>query len=546
MRPLNLIMSAFGPYAGEETIDFEKLGKSGLYLITGDTGAGKTTIFDAITFALYGEASGNNREASMLRSKYADPDRPTFVTLTFSYAGKQYTVTRKPEYEKAKSRGTGTTKKAAEAELICPDGRSVTKQREVTAAIQNILGIDRNQFSQIAMIAQGDFLRLLLAETKDRQAIFREIFHTGYYQVFQDRLKDDVRELSRECENERRSIRQYISGMRCAEDSLRAEEVRKARAGELPSEDVFLLLRELIAQDEEADSQLEEKLNGIAEALAGVNTRIGQAEEREKTLTALGDGEKNLALRETELKEAEARMEKAEEQKRESDRLKEEIAGLKAKQPDYERRENLRTERGKTTAQIAEAEERIKTLAAERDSLEVKLQKLRDEKTALRGAGEEKEKVLRAQERAEMRSAELHGLLEEIRRLHNHFAVIIDEYGGTSGIVTFEDIIEEIVGDVQDEYDNEETGKDKPRLTADGSVIFEARTPISEVNEILDSDIPETDAADTIGGYICAELGRIPDAGEKFHFEGQHLSAVILKADKRKILKLKIRGDEDL
>ena len=416
MRPLNLIMSAFGPYAGEETIDFEKLGKSGLYLITGDTGAGKTTIFDAITFALYGEASGNNREASMLRSKYADPDRPTFVTLTFSYAGKQYTVTRKPEYEKAKSRGTGTTKKAAEAELICPDGRSVTKQREVTAAIQNILGIDRNQFSQIAIIAQGDFLRLLLAETKDRQAIFREIFHTGYYQVFQDRLKDDVRELSRECENERRSIRQYISGMRCAEDSLRAEEVRKARAGELPSEEVFLLLRELIAQDEEADSQLEEKLNGIAEALAGVNTRIGQAEEREKTLTALGDGEKNLALRETELKEAEARMEKAEEQKRESDRLKEEIAGLKAKQPDYERRENLRTERGKTTAQIAEAEERIKTLAAERDSLEVKLQKLRDEKTALRGAGEEKEKVLRAQERAEMRSAELHGLLEEIRR----------------------------------------------------------------------------------------------------------------------------------
>ena len=334
MRPLNLIMSAFGPYAGEETIDFEKLGKSGLYLITGDTGAGKTTIFDAITFALYGEASGNNREAAMLRSKYADPDRPTFVTLTFAYAGKQYTVTRKPEYEKAKSRGTGTTKKAAEAELICPDGRCVTKQREVTAAIQNILGIDRNQFSQIAMIAQGDFLRLLLAETKDRQAIFREIFHTGYYQVFQERLKDDVRELSRECENERRSIRQYIGGMKCAEDSLRTEEVRKARAGELPSEEVFLLLRELIAQDEEADSQLEEKLDGIAETLAGVNVRIGQAEDRENTCKALADGEKNLELRETELRTAEAQMEKAEEQKQETDRLKEEIAGLKAKQPD--------------------------------------------------------------------------------------------------------------------------------------------------------------------------------------------------------------------
>jgi len=135
-------------------------------------------------------------------------------------------------------------------------------------------------------------------------------------------------------------------------------------------------------------------------------------------------------------------------------------------------------------------------------------------------------------------------LLEEIQRLHNHFAVIIDEYGGTSGIVTFEDIIEEIVGDVQDEYDDEEADKDKPELMPDGSVIFEARTLISDVNEILDSNIPDTDAADTIGGYICAELGRIPDEGENFHFEGCGLTALILKADKRKILKLKIKGDD--
>ncbi|MBQ9337922.1 MAG: HlyC/CorC family transporter [Lentisphaeria bacterium] len=141
-------------------------------------------------------------------------------------------------------------------------------------------------------------------------------------------------------------------------------------------------------------------------------------------------------------------------------------------------------------------------------------------------------------------SKEVGDLLDEIRRLHNHFAVIIDEYGGTSGIVTFEDIIEEIVGDVQDEYDNEEVSKSKPSLMPDGSVIFEARTLISEVNEILDSDIPETETADTIGGYICAELGRIPDEGELFHFDGLGLTAQILKADKRKILKLKIKGGD--
>ena len=137
-------------------------------------------------------------------------------------------------------------------------------------------------------------------------------------------------------------------------------------------------------------------------------------------------------------------------------------------------------------------------------------------------------------------SKEVGELLEEIKRKHNHFAVIIDEYGGTSGIITFEDIIEEIVGDVQDEYDNEEEEKTKPQLMPDGSIVLEARTMISDVNEIMDSDIPDTEAADTIGGYICYELGRIPEEGEIFHFENNPLSALVLKADKRKILQLKL------
>ena len=141
-------------------------------------------------------------------------------------------------------------------------------------------------------------------------------------------------------------------------------------------------------------------------------------------------------------------------------------------------------------------------------------------------------------------SKEVGELLEEIKRKHNHFAVIIDEYGGTSGIITFEDIIEEIVGDVQDEYDNEEEEKTKPQLMPDGSIVLEARTMISDVNEIMDSDIPDTEAADTIGGYICYELGRIPEEGEIFHFENNPLSALVLKADKRKILQLKLMYKE--
>ena len=156
MRPLKLTISAFGPYAGEVEIDLEKLGTQGLYLITGDTGAGKTTIFDAITYALYGRPSGDTREPSMFRSKYADGDTPTEVALEFSYNGKIYTVRRNPRYERSKKNGDGVTSQAPGAELHLPDGRVLTRPKEVDSAIQEIVGLDRNQFSQVAMIAQGD------------------------------------------------------------------------------------------------------------------------------------------------------------------------------------------------------------------------------------------------------------------------------------------------------------------------------------------------------------------------------------------------------
>ena len=131
MRPEYLILSGFGPYAGRTELDFQKFGKGGLYLITGDTGAGKTTIFDAITFALYGEASGQVRESGMFRSKYAAPETPTFVELTFSYQGKTYRVRRNPEYLRPKGRGSGMTVQKADAELTFPDGRQpVTKARD--------------------------------------------------------------------------------------------------------------------------------------------------------------------------------------------------------------------------------------------------------------------------------------------------------------------------------------------------------------------------------------------------------------------------------
>ena len=136
MKPKKLTISAFGPYADRMDLDFTQLGGGGLYLITGDTGAGKTTIFDAITFALYGEASGEIRKGEMFRSKYAKPEVRTFVELTFTYRGKDYTVKRNPEYLRPKDRGQGMTTEKANAELIFPDERQpVTKSTEVTKAV---------------------------------------------------------------------------------------------------------------------------------------------------------------------------------------------------------------------------------------------------------------------------------------------------------------------------------------------------------------------------------------------------------------------------
>lgn len=142
-------------------------------------------------------------------------------------------------------------------------------------------------------------------------------------------------------------------------------------------------------------------------------------------------------------------------------------------------------------------------------------------------------------------SKEVGELLEEFKRLHNHFAVVIDEYGGTSGIITFEDIIEEIIGDVQDEYDSDKEAKQKPQLMPDGSVVMEARTPIASVNDIMEADLPESEDADTIGGIICNKLGRIPEPGECFHFDNSELSVEILKADERRIHILKIFVDTE-
>lgn len=214
MRPLILKISAFGPFADKEIIDFTKVTEYGLFLISGNTGAGKTTIFDAISFALYGAASGEGRDARTVRSDFAKPDCETYVELEFLHKGKKYEVYRKPEQRRPRKKGGGETIAPAEAYLRKPDGSIVTKYKEVTEEIVQILGIDYSQFKQIVMIAQGEFRKFLIADSNSRSDIFRKLFNTQDYERLQKKLSCNSMEVKQKCDDLRKSIDQYISGIK--------------------------------------------------------------------------------------------------------------------------------------------------------------------------------------------------------------------------------------------------------------------------------------------------------------------------------------------
>lgn len=410
MRPLHLTLSAFGPYAGQVEIPLEQLGERGLYLITGDTGAGKTTIFDAITYALYGEPSGDNRDPSMFRSKYAQPDTPTWVELVFSYSGKTYTVRRSPEYERPAKRGGGTTLQRAEAELHLPDGRLVTKTREVTGEIVNIIGLDRSQFAQIAMIAQGDFLKLLLADTRSRQEIFRKLFPTRGYMVFQEKVKSESGALQRECEAARASVKQYIDGVLCPREDPMYPQWERAWAGELPIQETVELLEALLEQDRERDTQCSEELEQLDGELNAVTTLLAKAEELEKAKSQL---EEALARRETCAAQWEAAQQQLEAQTAQApqlDSLRAQLADLEAELPRYQELEQLRQNLTAQTQSIRQQSTWLEEQENEQRRREKELELWRQERTGLEEAGAQRERLLGQQTWAQEQSQRLEEL----------------------------------------------------------------------------------------------------------------------------------------
>lgn len=341
MRPLKITMSAFGPYAGKVTLDMQKLGKSGIYLITGDTGAGKTTIFDAISYALYGEASGNYRENTTLRSKYASADTPTFVELEFEYNNEIYKINRNPEYPRPNKRGEGFTKQSANAELVMPDGSVITKIKEVSAKVEEIIGINKNQFSQIAMIAQGDFRKLLNCETNERSKIFRKIFKTEPYHNIEIKLSSLFNELKRNREKEKSGIEQYINQLKCNENDTLSLELERAKSGDVLIEDVIKLAGEIINKDTLEYTKTQKNIESINEEIEKINSNIKLYENQDATKKAYAKASAKLEELKTKRNECEKAYKSAEAQRERLDDLTRKINLINSKMPKYDELKSL-------------------------------------------------------------------------------------------------------------------------------------------------------------------------------------------------------------
>lgn len=386
MRPVRLTLSAFGPYAGETVLELSRLGDRGVYLITGDTGAGKTTIFDAIAFALYGNTSSDGRKPRMLRSKYASSDARTYVEMTFLYGEKEYTVRRNPEYTRAKLRGEGETREKPDASLWMPDGRVITGDRPVTAAIQELISLNREQFLQIAMLAQGSFSRLLSGKTEDRGAIFRELFKTRPYQRFQERMKEEARKLERSYEESCRSMDQYMGGV-LARDEAMALRWEEAKEGH--QEAVTELLDQMIAGDQEQYKSAREALAGLRERMEADSSELARLQDALRLKKEYEEALSLLREAEPALLQAAADLEREKDREEEKRELVGELARLKESLEACERRDKLEADRQQAVKRTVEFKRQEEKAAARRQEQKAQEEAWEKELLSLKDADQE-------------------------------------------------------------------------------------------------------------------------------------------------------------
>ena len=344
MRPIRLTLEAFGPYVKALDLDFEhELGAENFFLIHGVTGSGKTTILDAMCFALYGDSSGGGRKGPMMRSEHAKPDQPTYVEFTFSLRDKLYRVRRTPKYEKAKARGTGTTTVNEEAELYRLEGElSVlvnSGASKVTSAVEELVGFKCDQFRQVIVLPQGDFKRFLMAGSKERETILTILFKTGFYQRLEERLKQRAAEKKKAYELKAREQEIYLTETGASND----EELAKFISG---------LEGEMRAADE--------KIKALKVEKDALNKKHSEAQALDKLFV-------ELERKEVELKAASAELDRV---RKELSKAREEYERRKAEEPERRTMDQRIIELTKVIRKLEELKSAIKNAASASKAVE--------------------------------------------------------------------------------------------------------------------------------------------------------------------------------
>ncbi len=402
MRPIKLTVSAFGPYVEQQVLELNKLGESGLYLITGSTGAGKTSIFDAICYALYDKPSGEVRDESMLRSKYAPPTAETFVELEFVCGEKLYKVKRSPEYLRAKSRGEGVTKQPARAELILPDGSVIDKsKKEVTKAVEEIIGLDRNQFLQIAMISQGEFRKLLLADTEERKKIFRKIFKTFEYEKFQQLIKDEAINISSKYKSVWTEIATIIKSIEVLEDSEYFKELSDLKEGTPLAQDAMLLLEKIIEADENKNALLMQETAVLDKKIEQKGAVISKLEEFNKNLKSLIKAKEELKNAELNAEKVDKELNKVSKEYLEVELISKKITIIEKDLSEYFELENIFNEEDELKNNIIHFSALKDGAVIKEKERKEELEFLKERKLQLKDCGKLKEKTIAEKQKIE-------------------------------------------------------------------------------------------------------------------------------------------------
>ncbi len=418
MRPLKLKMTGFGPYKETNVLDMESLGRGGLYLITGDTGAGKTFIFDAITYALYGDMSGSGRDSKSVRSQYTADGEKTEVELVFEYSGHKYMVTRNPEYYRAKKSGEGFTKQNAGATLIKPDGSVVDGSSRVNEEIKNILGLDRGQFCNIAMIAQGEFRKVLNAGTDERQKLFRKLFNTQPY----SRLSDELKELSRKNQEKYndsiRGMNLCLSSVSCSfSDSISEKlDLLKDRSENEAaiSDEICDLLVFMIDEGSDKAASTADDILKIDRRLTALNNTIALARDHRKNVLSLEEARNAIPLLEEQKKTAKKALDEANDKKPYIEKLENETALIEASIDSYDELDAINSECSVLEKELKLKSENLSIVQEEAEKKKTKLAESENLQEQLKYSGEELIKLVNRIEKADNRSSVLETLVKGI------------------------------------------------------------------------------------------------------------------------------------